>query len=195
MKSLGILGLLAAALLAPTVDITSPWEQERRQPDKSQGAMVSQVIGANDWVQITYHRPGIDGRDVWQDSNARGQRLVPFDNDPGPWRAGANEATTIEFTTNVKIEGRPLAAGRYALFMVPSNKKDWKVIFNSNPDQWGSNQRDPALDALTIKAILEDVPHAEWLTFGFDDPKAYETMAYLHWGTKKASFKIQHDAQ
>jgi hypothetical protein len=30
-----------------------------------------------------------------------------------PWRAGANENTTIEFSTDVKIEGQPLPAGKY----------------------------------------------------------------------------------
>jgi hypothetical protein len=32
---------------------------------------------------------------------------------------GANEATTIEFDKPVKIEGKDLAAGKYALFTIP----------------------------------------------------------------------------
>jgi len=47
------------------------------------------------------------------------------------WRAGANEATIFEINKDVKVEGKTLAAGKYALFMLPA-ENEWTVIFNKN---------------------------------------------------------------
>lgn len=72
-------------------------------------AIVGQRIGITD-VTIRYDRPGVKGREgkIWGG-------LVPYGfNDPGfgtskaaPWRAGANESRTIEFSTDVSFEGKP----------------------------------------------------------------------------------------
>jgi len=35
----------------------------------------------------------------------------------GPWRAAANENTTIEFSSDVTIEGKPLSKGKYGFFI------------------------------------------------------------------------------
>src|ERR1700747_2672740 len=77
-------------------------------------ASVSELIGITD-VTIHYNRPGVKGRDgkIW------GQLIPVGFTDQGfgsskaaPWRAGANENTTIEFSTDVTVEGQPLAAGK-----------------------------------------------------------------------------------
>ena len=69
------------------------WAQEIKFPNVSQKATVFQAIGLTD-VTITYHRPGVKGRVIWGE-------LVPYDK---IWRTGANNATTIEFSTDVEIE-------------------------------------------------------------------------------------------
>ena len=138
MKPLVLLTLLLAAAAPVAVDITSPWKaRNKSQPDASQGAFVAQTLGLDDWVQISWHRPSVKGRDVWNGTTSRGSALVPRDGEPVPWRAGANEATTIEFTTDVRVQGEALAAGRYALFAIPTDG-DWTLIFQSDADQWGS---------------------------------------------------------
>jgi hypothetical protein len=38
-----------------------------------------------------------------------------------PWRAGANENTTISFSHDVKVEGKELAAGTYGFFIILEN--------------------------------------------------------------------------
>ena len=59
-------------------------------PEVSQAASVSQTIGLTD-MTITYHRPGVNARKIW------GTELAPYA--PELWRAGANENTTISFST------------------------------------------------------------------------------------------------
>jgi Protein of unknown function (DUF2911) len=42
-----------------------------------------------------------------------------------PWRAGANESTSITFSNNVMVEGKDLKAGTYALFL--DVEKNWAL--------------------------------------------------------------------
>ncbi|MCI0453179.1 MAG: DUF2911 domain-containing protein, partial [Candidatus Latescibacteria bacterium] len=105
--------LVAAALLA---DASSAADLELPRP--SQKAQVMQTVGLTD-VTITYSRPGVKGRVIWGG-------LVPYDK---VWRTGANEATAITFSTDVKVNGQPLAAGTYSFHTIPT-RGDWTLIFN-----------------------------------------------------------------
>ncbi len=154
-------------------------------------ASATQRIGVDTDITIDYSRPGVKGRNVWGD-------LVPFGMAPGneyskgkpyPWRAGANENTTIEFSTDVFIEGKKLAAGKYGLHMIPS-EEDWIVIFSKRNSDWGSYSYDPAEDALRVTVTPEKAPYQEWLLFNFDDLSATSATAYLHWYKLKVPFKI-----
>lgn len=195
MKPLVLLTLLLAAAAPVAVDITSPWKaRNKSQPDASQGAFVAQTLGLDDWVQISWHRPSVKGRDVWNGTTSRGSALVPRDGEPVPWRAGANEATTIEFTTAVRVQGEALAAGRYALFAIPTDG-DWTLIFQADADQWGSGRYDESKDTLRVTTTPEEAPFLEWLTFGFDAPGAWSTVGWLHWAEVKVPFLIEVDGE
>ncbi|HRN26353.1 MAG TPA: DUF2911 domain-containing protein, partial [Ignavibacteriaceae bacterium] len=85
-------------------------------------AEVMQTVGFTD-VRIVYSRPGVKGRTIWG-------KLVPYD---AVWRAGANEATKITFSTDVTIEGKKLKKGAYSFFAIPG-KNDWTLIFNKVAD-------------------------------------------------------------
>jgi hypothetical protein len=65
------------------------------------------------------------------------------------WRTGANAATTIEFKKPVKIEGKNLPAGKYALFTIP-NENEWTIIINKNYDQSGASNYDEKDDVLRV---------------------------------------------
>jgi tetratricopeptide (TPR) repeat protein len=62
--------------------------------------------------------------------------IVPFGQ---VWRAGANQATKISFSTPVKLEGNEIPAGNYSLFAIPG-EQEWTIIINKNTNQWGAFQ-------------------------------------------------------
>src|SRR6266436_6080914 len=93
-----LLALLAVEALVLGAPQASAQSALLDLPRDSQRARVSQRVGITDIV-ITYHRPLVNGRKVWGG-------LVPYGQ---PWRAGANENTTIEFSDGVSVEGKPLA--------------------------------------------------------------------------------------
>jgi len=155
-------------------------------------AGVMQRLGADTDITIEYGRPGVKERKIWG-------ALVPFGlapgnqyskNKPYPWRAGANENTTIAFNKDVLIEGNKLAAGKYGLHMIPS-EKEWIIIFSKNNTAWGSFAYSQEEDALRITVTPMKAPHQEWLTYGFDDLAGTSATAYLHWEQLKVPFKIK----
>lgn len=108
-----------------------------------------------------------------------------------PWRAGANENTTITFSHDVLIEGKPLKAGTYGLFLALAKDGPSQWIFSKNATSWGSYFYDEAEDALRVPTSLDDSPYTEWLTFNFDDRLLASAHAYLAWENKRAGFKIE----
>ena len=107
-----------------------------------------------------------------------------------PWRAGANESTSITFSHDVKVEGKDLKAGTYALFLDVEKTGPWNWIFSSHLG-WGSFQYDPQDDVLRVAVTPQDAPFTEFLTYGFDERRPDSTVAYLQWEKKRIPFKIE----
>lgn len=184
---------LTCIALTVSVALDSQAQRKKKEPDPSQSASVSQTIGTDNLITINYHRPGVKGRDVWtgQSDNPRIGPLVPKNGDPRPWRAGANESTSIVFAQDVKIEGKDLPAGTYSLFMIPTDDK-WTIVINKEV-KWGSFMYKAENDVLRVDVTPEAAPHQEWLAYGFDDPAAHSATAYLRWDKVKVSFEISMD--
>ncbi len=116
-------------------------------------ASVSQAVGfAN--ISIDFSRPGVKGRAIYGELVPYGLAPNAFGNGkPMPWRAGANENTTITFSHDVKVNGNDLKAGKYSLHMLV-HEDEWTVIFNNDKDAWGSFFYEKANDALRFKVNL-----------------------------------------
>ncbi len=181
----------AFLILSLPLIVPSPSSAQESKVRLSLKASVMQRLGVNTDITIVYSRPGVKGRKIWGG-------LVPYGMAPGnaeskgkpfPWRAGANENTTIEFSKDVLVEGHRLSAGKYGLFMIPS-EKDWIIIFSKNSSAWGSFSYNEAEDALRITVTPVEAPHMEWLMYGFDDLAGTSATAYLWWDNLKVPFKI-----
>lgn len=90
-------------------------------------ALSPKVIAKSDNIEITYGQPSRRDRVVFGG-------LVPFDT---VWRTGANEATEIYFRQDAIFGDKKIAAGRYTLFTIPS-EKSWEIILNKQLGQWGA---------------------------------------------------------
>jgi len=78
-------------------------------------------------MTVTYGRPYKKGREIFG-------KLEPYGK---VYRVGADEATTITFSKDGSFGGKPVKAGTYALFAIPTEKQ-WTIILNGNPKQWGA---------------------------------------------------------
>lgn len=165
---------------------------QRGEIRKSLKAYVTQRLGLDTDITIDYSRPGVKGRKIWGELVPYG--MVPGDRfskgSPYPWRAGANENTTIEFNKDVLIEGNKLPAGKYGMHMIPS-EKEWIIIFSKNNSAWGSFSYTQEEDALRVTVTPVEAPHQEWLIYGFEDLAGTSATAFLHWEKLKVPFKIE----
>lgn len=170
----------AAAVLAAS-SVVSAQVAPLKVPQVSQRATVSQTVGLTE-ISITYNRPLVNGRKVWGG-------LVPYGE---VWRAGANENTTISFSTDVTVGGTKLAAGIYGLHMIPT-ASEWTIILSREHQGWGSYDYDAKDDALRVKATPGTGPMVEQLLYTFDDTKADSVNATLHWEKLQISLPIAVD--
>jgi hypothetical protein len=110
--------------------------------------------------------------------------LVPYDK---VWRTGANNATTIEVSENVKIGKNKMPKGKYALFTIPKIGDTWTVIINKVADQWGAYNYKETEDLFRFDVSVErTLENNESLKF---DVKGDGTVVFT-WEYKSFSFKI-----
>lgn len=158
-------------------------------------ASVGERIGLTD-ISIHYDRPGVKKREgqIWG-------KLVPVgyidqgfgSSKAAPWRAGANENTTIEFSTDVKIDGQPLAAGKYGFF-IAYDPAECTLIFSKNNSSWGSFYYNDKEDVLRVKVkpVAAD-KSVEWLKYEFMDQTENTATIALEWEKLVIPFKVEVD--
>ena len=158
-------------------------------------AVVGERVGLTD-VTIRYDRPAVKGREgkIW------GQ-LVPVgfvdqnfgSSKAAPWRAGANENTTIEFSNDVKIEGQPLKKGKYGFFIAYA-PEEATLIFSNNATSWGSFYYNDKEDGLRVqvKPVKMEKP-VEWLKYEFMNQSEGGATVALEWENLMIPFKVETD--
>ncbi len=161
----------------------------------SKKARVSELVGITD-ITIDYFRPAVNGREgkIWGNVVHYGFADLGFGTTKeAPWRAGANENTTIEFSSDVFIEGKALPAGKYGFFIAMGNEKA-TIIFSKNNTAWGSFYYDKTADALRAEVpVVKTNTLAERLTYEFSDQGEESAVLSLVWEKIKVPFTIRTD--
>lgn len=127
-------------------------------------------------ISWQYGQPSKKGREIFG-------KLVPYGK---IWRTGANEASVISFSNDVMIEGKKLAAGKYALFTIPG-EESWTIIFNTIWNQWGAYNYENDKDALRVEVKPSTAEESEKFTMTLSE----DGVMTLHWDKTAAAFKIE----
>lgn len=165
----------------------------------NQKSVTKQYIGRLAWVKITYNSPDVTGPNGQSRKGQIWGTLVPYgfisqgfgNGNPAPWRAGANENTTIQFSHDVLVEGKEVPAGTYGFFIAPAEEGPWTVVLSKDNNHWGSFFYDEANDVARVEVEAKDVEFREWLSFEFVDRQPTSTTAALVWENKMVPFKIE----
>jgi hypothetical protein len=151
---------------APTGDIKPSQHAEVRQrigrPLKGEG------LGT--LITVVYSRPVARGRALFG-------KLVPWGR---IWCPCADDATTVQVSTDVKINGQPLPAGTYTLWSEPE-AESWTIIFSKASKAWHT-QYPADQDALRLKVTPRSGEHMETLAFYFPVVDGRTAELVLHWG-------------
>ena len=161
-------------------------------------AMIAEEVGITS-ITIHYGRPDVNKREgkIFGDGN-----LIPYgfsttnfltSKNTSPWRAGANENTTITFEHDVKVEGRDIKAGTYGLHMALAADMV-TLIFSNQIDAWGSFYYEEKNDALrvNVKPVALD-KNVEWLKYEFIEHKEKYCIVAMQWEKLSVPFKIEVD--
>lgn len=148
-------------------------------PQPSSSQTIIQEFGLGN-VTVKYSRPNVKGRSVFTD-------LAPYNE---VWRTGANNATLITFSDNVTLEGKPVAAGEYALFTIPG-KDTWTIILNKGTKLWGAYEYKQADDVLRFQAkAVKLINKVETFTFGFSEVLPTTAKLNLMWDDTQVSVNM-----
>lgn len=159
-------------------------------------AKITEEVGITD-ITISYSRPDVKDRDgkIWGGLVTYGFSTQNFitNKNTSPWRAGANENTTITFEHDVKVEGKDLKAGTYGLFMAVWPEKV-TIIFSNQYNAWGSFYYEEKNDALRVdvKPMTLD-KDVEYLKYEFTEHKEKSCIVALMWEKLMIPFRIDVD--
>lgn len=161
-------------------------------------AKISEEVGITS-ITLTYGRPDVNKREgkIYGDGNlvTYGFSTTSFiTNKPtAPWRAGANDNTTITFEHDVKVEGKDLKAGTYGLHMA-MGADNVTIIFSNQSEAWGSFYYDEKFDALrvNVKPVALD-KSVEWLKYEFIEHKEKSCVIAMQWEKLSVPFKVEVD--
>ncbi|MBO0322297.1 DUF2911 domain-containing protein [Muricauda sp. CAU 1633] len=156
-------------------------------PSQSPQVIEMQKLGVTE-IEINYHSPALNERDVWNDPN-----VIPQNGEPIAWRAGANMNTTISFSTDVMINDQPLSAGKYGFHVIPKGDT-YTLLFAHNNNQWGSYYLDVENDvSLSIAIEAESCPKTEQLDYEFLNRTENSVVVGLEWGEQRLPFTVSVD--
>ncbi|MCO5050711.1 MAG: DUF2911 domain-containing protein [Verrucomicrobiae bacterium] len=157
---------------APKVDFPAP----------SPTSTLKQRVGLTD-IEIVYSRPGVKDREIFGG-------LVPYGK---VWRTGANSATRISFSTDVKLNGHDVPAGAYELFTIP-DENEWTIIINKGTGQWGAFQYDEKQDFLRFKVKpRQRARSVETFTIGISNIRDEYATISLAWDKTSIPIKFEVD--
>ncbi|MBS7333308.1 DUF2911 domain-containing protein [Faecalibacter bovis] len=150
-------------------------------PQASSKAEVEQTIGYTD-IEIDYFRPNLNNRAAFGG-------LVPYGE---VWRTGANNNTTIDFSTDVLVGGKQLAKGKYSLYTIPG-KTNWDIIFYKTTENWGNpKQWDESQIALKVNVPVQTLTNkVETFTINFDNVNVNQGDLVITWDNVKVNVKVE----
>lgn len=170
--------ILTALFAVASLSILSLKAQTAPKPKPSPSAEVSAALSNGTAISIKYSQPSLKGRTPGKDIEPMMGKI---------WRAGANDATVFETSKDIKVNGQPLPAGKYAFFTL-QNEKGTTLIFNKTWKQWGAFQYKEADDALRISAkqtvAAESAEKLEYLI-------SNKGLVVLKWGTINIEFTVE----
>lgn len=189
--------VITLLLLAGTGFFNKSMSQGVTLPQASSAAEIHQTIGISNII-VNYSRPNVvnpQGQDrtgnIWGAVVPYGYNNLGFGTaTAAPWRAGANQNTTIELTHEASIGGKTLPAGKYGLHVAVFEDGKATAIFSKKTTAWGSFFYDEKDDALRVDVQTAEIPQTNLLTYNFVEANNNEAVLALDWEKKRIPIKI-----
>lgn len=174
---------LTAVIVAALSILNAQAQNQLKTPAPSPSQTLKQAFALSE-ITIDYSRPGAKGRTIYGD-------VVPFGK---IWRTGANGATKITFGEDVKVEGKAVPAGTYALYSIP-NKDSWEIMLYKDLNIAGrtaeyKTENELARFSVKTSALPSKV---ETFTINVTDITASTAVIELTWEKTRVAFNVVAD--
>jgi hypothetical protein len=166
-------------LVGALVTLSAPTARSQGYPFSQRGSVMQMVAYTK--ISVAYGRPVARGRALFG-------ALVPWDS---VWHPGADSATRIVFSKDVLIEGKPLRAGEYSLWLIPRATGTWTVIFSKAAHVFHKPYPGTRFDVLRVDVTPEQASHMESFAIYFPMVLKDEAILRLHWGTTAVPIRIK----
>ncbi len=130
-------------------------------------------------ITIDYSQPSMRGREIFGG-------LVPYGH---VWRTGANPATSIKTSGDLKIGDLTVPAGSYTLYTLPE-ASGWKLIINKQTGQWGTVYNEPQDLGRTAMTVGSNASPVETMVIDFEKTMGHSTELHIKWAGVDASVKV-----
>jgi hypothetical protein len=171
--------LMYSATICAVLGVTGSPARSQGYPFSQRGT-VTQMVAYTE-ISVSYGRPVARGRELFG-------ALVPWDS---VWHPGADSATRVRFSHDVLIEGKPLSAGEYSLWLIPREHAPWTVIFSRAAHVFHKPYPGSRFDVLRIDVTPEQVSDVESFAIYFPKVLRDEAVMRLHWGTTAVPIRIK----
>lgn len=161
--------------------ISSNLFSQVRRPKKSFLQKTEQRVGLTD-IKLEYYRPSMKGRVIFDELVKYGEL----------WRTGANKNSIITFSKPVKIDGKELNAGSYAIYTKP-NKATWEIYFYTDIENWGipKNWDSKKIALKTSASTFELNRDIQTLSINIDNIKESSANLGIMWERTYISIPIE----
>jgi hypothetical protein len=144
------------------------------QVKASERAAVMQTVDGTD-ITVNYARPHVRGRDSLFTKVVRvGQT----------WTPGANEATTLEVSRAVKIDGHDVPPGKYSVWMI-IQPAQWTVVLDPKFNRFHTEPPDSTANQIRWQVTPQDDANTELLTWSFPEVRPDGALLSLAWGPRR----------
>jgi hypothetical protein len=146
----------------------------------SEPAGVSQTVDGTR-ISLEYSRPRVRERDTLFGKVVHWEEV---------WTPGANWATTLEVSKDVKVNGRPLAKGKYSVWLVVKPKDDWILVLDTRHKRFHMQPVDSTAGQFRLPVKRQTGPFTEVLTWSFSEVRADGATLAMQWGTTTVPLDI-----
>jgi Protein of unknown function (DUF2911) len=139
----------------------------------SQRTTITQMLAFTE-ITLSYGRPVARGRVLFGDSGVVKWGTV--------WHPGADSATRITFTHDVELDGHPLAAGEYSLWLIPRDGAPWTLIVHRAVHVFHTPYPGERGEVLRIDLPPQRGAHMESMAIYFPAVLRDRAEMRIHWG-------------
>jgi Protein of unknown function (DUF2911) len=167
-------------LLCPATLVLALVPQLDAQVRASEAATLSQTIDGT-VLTLEYSRPRARGRDSLFGKVVKWEEV---------WTPGANWATTLAVSKDIRLDGHPVAKGKYSVWLAVHRVGPWTMVLDPRHHRFHTQHPDSTVEQIRFDVAPGEGPFAEVLTWSFPEIRVTGGTLALQWGTARVAFRV-----